>query len=407
MNAVVAEFAEHWPLYTAIPFIAALIGYVTKRVAIEMMFRPLEFIGIRPVFGWQGVVPKHGGRMAAIATDLLTANLIDLGEVFGRIQPDRLVREIEQPMLRAIDDLAREVMARHHPRLWESLPPMAQDLVVKQLQAGSPKLVRELLDDIRANLDGVLDVKHMTVERLTRDRALLVRLIRETSRPEMAFIARCGIYFGFILGIAQAVVWALTKNPWVLPVFGGCIGFFTDWLAIKLIFLPRRPVKLGPFTLHGKFQRRKAEVARQYGEIIAREVLTVPNLLDELLNGPRADKLAALVRRVVARAVDEQAGLIRPLVSAALGGERLREMTETAAAGALTQLPHLLRHAEPYLVEAMDLANMVERRMLALTPEEYENLLRPAFRQEEWKLIAVGGVIGFGVGELQVLLMLH
>ena len=36
-----------------------------------------------------------------------------------------------------------------------------------------------------------------------------------------------------------------------------------------------------------------------------------------------------------------------------------------------------------------------------------ENLLRPAFRQEEWKLIAVGGVIGFGVGELQVLLMLH
>ncbi|GAB3580183.1 hypothetical protein GCM10027445_50050 [Amycolatopsis endophytica] len=407
MDAVLADFAQHWPLYTAIPFIAAVIGYVTKRVAIEMMFRPLEFVGIRPAFGWQGVVPKHGGRMAAIATDLLTANLIDLGEVFARVQPDRLVREIEQPLLRTIDDLARDVLARHHPRLWESLPPMAQDLIVKQLQAGSPRLVRELLDEIRANLDGVLDVKHMTVERLTRDRALLVRLIRETSRPEMAFIARCGIYFGFVLGIVQAVVWALTKNPWVLPAFGGCIGLFTDWLAIKMIFLPRRPVKIGPVTLHGKFQRRKAEVARQYGEIIAREVLTVPNILDELLTGPRADKLAALVRRVVARAVDEQVGLIRPLVSATVGGERLREMTETAATGALTQMPYLLRHAEPYLVEAMDLANMVEQRMLALTPEEYENLLRPAFRQEEWKLIAVGGVIGFGVGELQVLLMLH
>jgi hypothetical protein len=52
-------------------------------------------------------------------------------------------------------------------------------------------------------------------------------------------------------------------------------------------------------------------------------------------------------------------------------------------------------------------ANMVEQRMLALTPVQYEGLLRPAFRQEEWKLIAVGGVIGFAVGELQVLLMLH
>jgi hypothetical protein len=35
---------------------------------------------------------------------------------------------------------------------------------------------------------------------------------------------------------------------------------------------------------------------------------------------------------------------------------------------------------------------------------EFERLLRPAFRQDEWKLIAV---IGGLVGELQVLLLLH
>jgi hypothetical protein len=34
-------------------------------------------------------------------------------------------------------------------------------------------------------------------------------------------------------------------------------------------------------------------------------------------------------------------------------------------------------------------------------------LLRPAFRQEEWKLIAVGALIGFLVGELQVFVFLH
>jgi hypothetical protein len=48
---------------------------------------------------------------------------------------------------------------------------------------------------------------------------------------------------------------------------------------------------------------------------------------------------------------------------------------------------------------------MVEERMLKLTSVEYEGLLRPAFRQDEWKLIAVGGIIGFLVGELQVLLL--
>jgi uncharacterized membrane protein YheB (UPF0754 family) len=393
-----------WLLYIAIPFVAALIGYVTKRVAIEMMFRPIDFVGIRPFLGWQGVVPRHGGRMAAIATDLLTANLLDLDEIFARVEPDRITREIEQPLLRAIDEITRDVLAECHPALWEALPSMVQQLIIKQLQAGSPRLVRELIADLRENLDTVLDLKHMTVRKLTRDRGLLVRLIRETSRPEMAFIARCGIYFGFVLGLVQALVWALTKNSWVLPVFGGSIGLFTDWLAIKLIFMPREPVRLARFTLQGKFQRRRAQVARQYGELVAHEVLTVPNLVNAILRGPRSDQVTAMVRRAVARAVDEQAGRVATVT---VGAARLREIKQTAATRALERLPETLRHAEGYLTEAMDVANMVEKRMLGLTPLEYEGLLRPAFRQEEWKLIAVGGVIGFLVGELQVFLMLR
>lgn len=399
------DIAAHWPLYTAIPFIAAMIGYLTKRVAIEMMFRPLEFVGIPPLLGWQGVVPKHGGRMAAIATDLLTSNLLDLKEIFGRIEPARLTATLEQPLLQAADDITRDVLAEIQPRVWEALPAMAKELVVKQVQAGTPRLVRDLLAEVRENLDEVLDVKHMTVQLLTRDKALLVRLIRDTTRPEMAFIARCGIYFGFALGLVQAAVWALTQNPWVLPVFGGCIGLFTDWLAIKLIFRPRRPIRLLPgLVVQGKFHQRQHEVARDYGLVIAQEVLTPPNLLDAILRGPRADQMIAMIRRTIAKAVDEQAGR---LVSVTIGPARLQELKDAAADRAVARLPETVEHAENYLAEAMNVANMVKERMLALTPPQYEGLLRPAFRQEEWKLIAVGGVIGFLVGELQVVLMLH
>src|SRR2546421_3513660 len=236
MAAALPALALHWPLYAAMPFIAALIGYVTKRVAIEMMFRPLEFVGIPPLLGWQGVVPKHGGRMAAVATELLTSNLLDVREVFDRVDPVIITSELEQPLLRAVDHIAREVLAEHHPRLWEVMPTLAQEMLIKQVQASAPRLVREFLEDVRDNLDEVLDVQHMTVQRLTRDKALLVRLIRETSRPEMAFIARMGVYFGFGLGVVQTVVWALTREPLVLPIFRGVIGLLTDWLALKPIF---------------------------------------------------------------------------------------------------------------------------------------------------------------------------
>ncbi|PKV93581.1 uncharacterized protein DUF445 [Amycolatopsis echigonensis] len=406
MNAVLDDLARHWPVYVSMPFVAALIGYVTKRVAIEMMFRPLNFVGIRPFLGWQGVVPKHGGRMAAIATDLLTANLLDINEVFARVDPVIITRELEQPLLRAVDGIARDVLEQHHPRLWEVMPTLAQELLIKQVQASAPQLVRDFLDEVRDHLDEVLDVRHMTVERLTRDRALLVRLIRETSRPEMTFIARAGIVFGFVLGLIQALVWALTRQPLVLPIFGGAIGLFTDWLAIKMIFLPREPVRLGRVILQGKFQRRRAEVARQYGELVANEVLTVPNLLDALLRGPKSDRLVAMVERAVGHAVDAQVSAAKPVVALAIGAQRLQEMKHAAAQRALAEMPLTARYAEGYLTEAMDVAKMVEQRMLALTPLEFEGLLRPAFRQDEWKLIAVGGVIGFLVGELQVLLML-
>jgi uncharacterized membrane protein YheB (UPF0754 family) len=408
MDAVLDDLARPWPLYVAIPFVAALIGYLTKRVAIEMMFRPLEFIGIpRTFLGWQGVVPKHGGRMAAIATDLLTSNLLDLREIFAKIDPALITREIEQPLLRAVDHVARDVLEQYHPRLWEVLPTIAQELLVKQVQAATPRLVRELMNEIRENLDEVLDVNDMTVQNLTRDKALLVRLIRETSRPEMSFIARSGIAFGFALGLIQSLTWALTKEPLVLPIFGGCIGLFTDWLAIKLIFVPREPIRLWNVTVQGKFQRRRAEVAQQYGELIAREVLTVENLMATILCGPRSDRLLAMVQRTVEKVVDEQTSAAKPMVVMTIGTTRLAEMKQAAAVRAVERLPDTVRQAEGYLTKAMDVARMVEGRMLKLTPIEYEGLMRPAFRQDEWKLIAVGGIIGFLVGELQVLLMLH
>ena len=56
------EFQANLWLYISIPFISGLIGYITKVVAIEMMFSPLEFVGIKPIFGWQGIVSMTAPR---------------------------------------------------------------------------------------------------------------------------------------------------------------------------------------------------------------------------------------------------------------------------------------------------------------------------------------------------------
>ena len=163
------DFGTHWQVYVTMPFIAALIGYVTKRVAIEMMFKPVEFVGVKPFLGWQGVLPANAERMAATATTMLTTNLVDPKEIFARLDPEQVAKEIEQPLLRVVEEVTREVMETYQPRLWEVLPNGAQQLLLKRVQAEAPKAITKIMREIADNIEDVLDLKHMVVTNLVRD----------------------------------------------------------------------------------------------------------------------------------------------------------------------------------------------------------------------------------------------
>ena len=148
-------------------------------------------------------------------------------------------------------------------------------------------------------------------------------------------------------------------------------------------------------------------MAKQYAEIVARDVMTVPNIIDAVLRGPRSDRLRAMIHRAVAAAIDEQARAARPLIAVTVGAEAYDEMKNAAADSALRYLPGTMLQAKDYATTALDIRDTIATRMRRLSRVEYEALLRPAFRQDEWKLIAVGAVIGAVIGELQVLLLLH
>jgi hypothetical protein len=131
--------------------------------------------------------------------------------------------------------------------------------------------------------------------------------------------------------------------------------------------------------------------------------MTVPNLVTAILTGPQAIRLQELIRETVEQEIEDQAALARPL----LGQTRFTALKETAATQAIRYLPTTMLTAERYATEALDIRDTIATKMRRLTRVEYEGLLRPAFRQDEWKLIAVGAAIGALIGELQVLLLLH
>jgi hypothetical protein len=69
-------------------------------------------------------------------------------------------------------------------------------------------------------------------------------------------------------------------------------------------------------------------------------------------------------------------------------------------------LPETSKHLEQYTMDALDINNSIVAKMELLTPEEFEGMLRPVFKEDEPTLILVGAALGFLVGELQVHVML-
>jgi len=408
-SQIVVDVQLNWWLYLSMPFVAALIGYVTKIVAIKMMFQPIEFIGIKPFFGWQGIVPRKAATMASIACDTMTSRLIRPEDIFNKLDPDRIAKEIEKPLLAAVEDITREVAAVYSPGLWEAAPETVKRLIISRIQNEAPNIVRAIMVDIKQNIDSVFDLKDMVVSNLLRDKPLLNRIFLEAGSGEFKFIRNSGIYFGFMIGVVQAVTWAVTQNPLVMPLFGLFTGWFTDWLALKMVFNPKHPTKylMGLIEWQGLFLKRRAEVSAEYGRLIAKEIVTSRNIIDAVLKGPLSDRLFGMVQKQVQKVVDEQSGIAKPFVVFAVGSSKYQEMKRLVAEEIMKRLPDTMKHIEEYAADAMAIENTLATKMQELSVEEFEGLLHPAFEQDEWILIAVGASLGFIVGEMQVFIMEH
>lgn len=401
-----ADFHSNMWLYISIPFVSGFIGYITKVIAIKMMFAPIEFIGIKPFLGWQGIVPRKAEKMAMISVDLMTSKLIKPAEIFARMDPMRIAKEIEVPMMAAAEDIVREVAQQYQPGLWEGMPEFARRKIINRVKAEAPGMVASIMTTVQSNVEKYFDIKHLVISNLLKDKELLNDIFRNVGHEEFKFFSNAGFYFGFAIGWIQMVCWIFFKQPWMLPAFGGFVGLFSDWIALQMMFRPQMPKKFLGITFHGLFLRRQKQVAADYAMLISKQLLTPANMLEELFRGAFSDRIMELIHRNVKRVVDEQAGIARPLVVYAVGSQRYIEMKSVIADRIMAQMPETMKHLESYAGDAMDIRNTLVTRMQDLTPVEFEGMLRPAFKEDEWALIAVGAVLGFLVGEMQIHFML-
>ena len=388
--------------HVSIPFVAGIVGWATNWVAIKLTFLPLEFRGWRPWLGWQGIIPSKAGKMAGIFAESTMFRLGTLGEIFQHMDPGAMADHIAAVVEPRIEEYTDEVMFYGgNGTLWRSLPNLVKGRIYSRVREEMPTLVHELMREVSDEIEDLVDFKHMLVTRLEGDKDLLNRLFLESGEEEFRFIVRSGLYFGFLFGLVQLAVWIFYQGWWVLPFFGGLVGYATNWIAINLIFRPLHPKKLGPWTVQGLFLKRQREVAAVWTHLVTREVVTLRQIIEAMLVGPRSDKVEALIKKHVEPIADEALGSFLPAAEFT-AGSRLETIRESVGDKAIEVLIEPFNHWGFNEDRAEVLGELLQERMAELPPDEFQDLLRPCFQEDEWKLILMGGVLGLLAGLSQL-----
>ena len=393
------RFADLNPLVFCIPFIAGFIGWFTNWIAVKAMLYPVRFVGIPPLLGWQGVVPKNTEELSRSFSELIHDKLLDVEQIFSDISHDdseemkRVVEEISQEIIHEFStNLAPDSWARAR----EKLRGYINDLVRRNVC----RVTEQILERMSREAGDFIDVDGIVREAMLEDRALLGRVMVEIASPEFKFIERSGLWFGGLFGVIQMFVWIAYPAGWVLPAAGFFVGYATNWLALHLIFEPREPVQIGPLRVQGLFIKRQREVAGQFADVIAERVLNSDNLIRHLTEGPSREPVMAIVEGQVEESMKEyeRDAMVAMLVSKEKLAEGKQDLLGRVRNADIAQSGPLHAFAD----QSERIRAQLEQNLLELDAGEFGGVLRPVFQKDEWKLILAGGVIGAVIGALQV-----
>ena len=226
----------------------------------------------------------------------------------------------------------------------------------------------------------------------------------EMGGKELRFMKNSGFYFGVPAGLILVLILHSFPYWWVLPLGGVVIGYVVNFIAVWAVFEPIEPKRIGPWRLQGLFIKRQPEAGACFADIVARKIITIENIGEELLHGASADRTRAMVRSALRPAIDQAVGNVRPLIRMAVGPDEYDAIRETVALEGVEYTITPLQDADFNKEQSKRIQKLIAERMREMDSHDFSEMLRSVVKQDEWLPIAHGAVLGIVGGGLHALL---
>ncbi len=196
---------------------------------------------------------------------------------------------------------------------------------------------------------------------------------------------------------------------WILPiVIGAFIGWGTNWLALKMLFHPRRPMGCGPFRFQGVIPRRKSEIARSLGEMVENELVSHDDIRHALEKPEVLEGFREAAHAQAAKFAEERLPQLHPMVAMFLTQGMKDKVSELLSQELDTLLPKIGQSIGDGLEKNLSFKDLVRSKVEEFSIERVEELLLSVLRKEfgfiEWSGAFLGALVGLAQAFLQFLL---
>lgn len=196
------------------------------------------------------------------------------------------------------------------------------------------------------------------------------------------------------------------KLLYLIPFISAFIGWFTNWIAIKMLFHPKKPVKILGITFIGIFPKRQVQFAEKLGKLVSDELLSFQDIESKITNPANIDQLMPQIDAHIDHFLRVKLADQMPVISMFIGDKTIQQMKSVFMAELKELFPGIMKTYIGNLQRDLDLEKIVVDKVKGFSTDKLEQILNDIMSKEFRFVEIIGGVLGFLIGIVQVILTL-
>ncbi len=110
------------------------------------------------------------------------------------------------------------------------------------------------------------------------------------------------------------------KIIYIIPFISALIGWFTNYLAVKMIFRPKKEIKILGIKIQGLIPKRKHDLAEKIGDTVEKELISHQDIHDAVNTESFREEVLDTLMVAIDKFITEKLGN-NPIVAMMLSGD--------------------------------------------------------------------------------------